>query len=74
MLQINPFLDCTVYSRIVVHIAQNSHKNQAFKEHMLLTSRLLIIIKDQLSRNAFHSSGSYICSETRLKFSGTLVN
>jgi len=24
MLQINPFLDCTIYSRIVVHIAQNS--------------------------------------------------
>jgi hypothetical protein len=26
MLQINPFLDCTVYSRIVVHIAQNSQQ------------------------------------------------
>jgi hypothetical protein len=25
MLQINPLLDCTLYSRIVVHIAQNSH-------------------------------------------------
>jgi hypothetical protein len=24
MLQINPFLDCTLYSRIVVHIAQNN--------------------------------------------------
>ena len=28
MLQINPFLDCTIYSRIVVHIAQNSHQVQ----------------------------------------------
>ena len=26
MLQINPFLDCTVYSRIIVHIGQNSHE------------------------------------------------
>jgi hypothetical protein len=25
MLQINPFLDCTLYSRIVVHIGQNNH-------------------------------------------------
>jgi len=25
MLQINPFLDCTVYSRIIVHIGRNSH-------------------------------------------------
>ena len=24
MLQINPFLDCTVYSGIVVHIGRNS--------------------------------------------------
>jgi hypothetical protein len=24
MLQINPFLDCTLYSRIVVHIGQNN--------------------------------------------------
>lgn len=24
MLQINPFLDCTVYSGIVVHIARNN--------------------------------------------------
>ena len=27
MLQINPFLDCTVYSGIVVHIGWNSHMN-----------------------------------------------
>ena len=53
MLQINPFLDCTLYSIIVVHIAQNSHKNQAFKEHMLLTIRLLIINKDQLITVSF---------------------
>ncbi len=26
MLQINPFLDCTVYSGIVVHIGRNSQK------------------------------------------------
>jgi hypothetical protein len=25
MLQINPFLDCTVYSGIVVHIGRNIH-------------------------------------------------
>jgi ribosomal silencing factor RsfS len=30
MLQINPFLDCTIYSRIVVHIAQNSHRKLYF--------------------------------------------
>jgi hypothetical protein len=28
MLQINPFLDCTVYSGIVVHIGRNSHYMQ----------------------------------------------
>lgn len=26
MLQINPFLDCTLYSGIVVHIGRNNHK------------------------------------------------
>jgi hypothetical protein len=25
MLQINPFLDCTLYSGIVVHIGRNNH-------------------------------------------------
>jgi hypothetical protein len=29
MLQINPFLDCTVYSRIIVHIVQNNHMVKA---------------------------------------------
>ena len=27
MLQINPFLDCTLYSGIVVHIARNNHEH-----------------------------------------------
>lgn len=31
MLQINPFLDCTVYSGIVVHIGRNSQKKQERK-------------------------------------------
>ena len=30
MLQINPFLDCTLYSRIVVHIVQNNHAIACF--------------------------------------------
>jgi hypothetical protein len=30
MLQINPFLNCTLYSRTVVHIAQNSQSDVAF--------------------------------------------
>jgi hypothetical protein len=32
MLQINPFLDCTVYSGIIVHIGRNSH----FKQYSLI--------------------------------------
>jgi hypothetical protein len=32
MLQINPFLDCTLYSRIVVHIGQNNHFNLCILE------------------------------------------
>jgi hypothetical protein len=34
MLQINPFLDCTVYSGIVVHIGRNS---QIIKEDCIST-------------------------------------
>lgn len=33
MLQINPFLDCTLYSGIIVHIARN---NQAFGQLRIL--------------------------------------
>ena len=29
MLQINPFLDCTLYSRITVHIGQNTHHDKS---------------------------------------------
>ena len=31
MLQINPILDCTVYSGIVVHIGRNSQKSANYK-------------------------------------------
>jgi len=34
--------------RVLIKFNQNSNKNQAFKEHMLLTIKILIIIKDQL--------------------------
>jgi hypothetical protein len=33
----------------LIKFNQNLSKNQGFKEHKLLTIRLLIIIKDQLS-------------------------
>ena len=32
MLQINPFLDCTLYSGIVVHIGRNNHSQELFKQ------------------------------------------
>jgi hypothetical protein len=35
MLQINPFLDCTLYSGIVVHIGRNNHQ---------IMTRLLILV------------------------------
>jgi hypothetical protein len=35
MLQINPFLDCTVYSGIVVHIGRNS---QSFTQNKMQVS------------------------------------
>jgi hypothetical protein len=35
--------------RVLIKFNQNSSKNQASKEHKLLTFRLLIIIKDQLN-------------------------
>jgi len=34
--------------RVLTQFNQNPDKNQDFKEHKLLTVRLLIIIKDQL--------------------------
>jgi hypothetical protein len=54
MLQINPFLDCTVYSGIVVHIGRNSHKgvNMAvLGVNITEISRLLL-----KSRNVFFSN------------------
>jgi hypothetical protein len=36
MLQINPFLDCTLYSGIVVHIGRNSHLIIPFKLNDLI--------------------------------------
>ena len=38
MLQINPFLDCTLYSRITVHIGQN---NQYVAERMFTNRKTI---------------------------------
>ena len=35
--------------RVLIEFNQKLSKNQGFKEHKLLTFRLLIIVKDQLS-------------------------
>ena len=34
MLQINPFLDCTLYSGITVHIGRNSHSMNTYKNEI----------------------------------------
>jgi hypothetical protein len=38
-------------SRLLIEFNQNPGKKQDFKEHKLLTVKLLIIIKDQLFKN-----------------------
>jgi hypothetical protein len=46
MLQINPFLDCTVYSRIIVHIGRNSQTKKKIQNQtpeMVFVSRYNII-------------------------------
>jgi hypothetical protein len=42
MLQINPFLDCTIYSRITVHIGRNSHSIQSKPKNI---TKMKIIVK-----------------------------
>ena len=62
MLQINPFLDCTVYSGIVVHIGRNSHNvvsekqtelkdtvSWEHKEVQLKNLKILIVEDDETS-------------------------
>lgn len=48
MLQINPFLDCTVYSGIVVHIGRNSHDIPFYKDTLRIPN---------ITKYTFHSSG-----------------
>ena len=40
MLQINPFLDCTIYSGIIVHIGRNTHLRNA-ENGFFITIRLI---------------------------------
>ena len=50
--------------RVLIKFNQNLSKNQDFKEHKLLTIKLLIIIKDQLFRITFLQSrvvASWVC-------------
>jgi hypothetical protein len=44
MLQINPFLDCTVYSGIVVHIGRNSHDTTDKSRKTVITTIILISV------------------------------
>jgi hypothetical protein len=43
MLQINPFLDCTIYSGIIVHIGRNSHHSADFLFNDQFTGRFILI-------------------------------
>jgi len=46
-------------SRLLIEFNQNPGKKQDFKEHKLLTVKLLIIIKDQLNKSCYNAKISF---------------
>ena len=47
MLQINPFLDCTLYSRITVHIGQNTQPSNVIFN--LIEGGVTVLFTDKMT-------------------------